>query len=92
MDSMYPSEGGETPAEETPPETIDEEEAENASKTALIPKTMLPNCKVGDIERVRVVADHGDELELEPVGYSDKKKEKSAMSDDEELDAMGKEY
>ncbi len=87
MDSMYPSEGG------SPPETIDEEEAEEASKTALVPKEMLPDCKVGERVTGKVIADHGDELELElePTSYS--KKEKSTeMSSDDELDSMSKEY
>jgi hypothetical protein len=85
IDSMYPSEG------RSPPETIDEEEAEMASKTALVPKAMLPDCKVGEKVTGKVIADHGDELEveLEPTSY---KKEPTEMSSDEELDSMSKEY
>lgn len=89
----YPSdsEAPET-TEESSPETVDEENASNASKTILAPKAAVGNMtKVGDKCMMRVVADHGDEVEMEYVS-NDKKSEKESMSDDEELDAMSKEY
>ena len=52
---------------------------------------MLANCKVGEIVKMRVAADHGDELELETVTDS-KESTKPSMSSDEELDSMSKEY
>ena len=88
----YPSdsEAPETP-EESSPETVDEENASNASKTILAPKSAVGNMtKVGDKCMMRVVADHGDEVEMEYVSNNESKKE--SMSDDEELDAMSKEY
>ena len=91
MDSMYPSDEGEMPPEKAPPETIDEEAAEEASNTALVPKAMLSGFKVGEIVKMRVAADHGDELELETV-TSSKETSKPTMSADEELDSMSKEY
>ena len=87
MDAMYPSDEAE-PSEAKSPETVDEENAENASKTILAPKTALGDMtKVGDQCMMRVVADHGDEVELE---YSEKENPKEEMSSDEEIDAMDK--
>ena len=81
----YPSSSPSTPPKEAP-ETVDEENQDNASKTILAPKTALGDMtKVGDECMMRVVADHGDEVELE---YSDKEDKKDAMSSDEEIDAM----
>ena len=85
---MYPSDEA-APEESTtaPAETVDEENAENSSKTILAPKTALGDMtKVGDRCMMRVVADHGDEVELE-YSTSAKKKE---MSTDDEIDAMDK--
>ncbi len=74
---------------ETPPETVDEENASNASKTILAPKAALGSMtKVGDECMMRVVADHGDEVELEYSTEPETKKE--SMSPDEELDMMDK--
>lgn len=82
----YPSEA--PASEEKAPETVDEENASNASKTILAPKAALGSMtKVGDECMMRVVADHGDEVELE---YSDKEDKKESMSPDEEIDAMDK--
>ena len=90
MDDMYPSDEGMPPEKETP-DTIDEEAAEEASNTALVPKAMLSGFKIGEIVKMRVAADHGDELELEAVSSS-KETSKPTMSADEELDSMSKEY
>jgi len=88
MDAMYPSDEAE-PSEAKSPETVDEENAENASSTILAPKSALGDMtKVGDKCMMRVVADHGDEVELE-YSTSDRKP-KEMMSDDEEIDAMDK--
>jgi hypothetical protein len=87
----YPSDSA-APSDtsESPPESIDEQEAADASKTILAPKAALGDMtKVGDECMMRVVADHGDEVELE---YSTKEKEnkQESMSPDEELDMMDK--
>ena len=88
MDAMYPSEStAQESTDESSPETVDEENAENSSKTILAPKTALGDMtKVGDKCMMRVVADHGDEVELE-YSTAEKKKE---MSTDDEIDAMDK--
>jgi len=86
---MYPSDEAapKESTDESSPETVDEENAENSSKTILAPKTALGDMtKVGDRCMMRVVADHGDEVELE-YSTADKKKE---MSTDDEIDAMDK--
>jgi len=88
MDSMYPSEGGPPAAEKETPETVDEETEATASSTALVPKSMCKGCKVGETMQMRVVADHGDEVELECCSDSEDSEEE--MSDDEEIDAMDK--
>lgn len=86
----YPSDSSseETPqGEDRTPETVDEENAENSSSTILAPKSALGDMtKVGDKCMMRVVADHGDEVELE-YATSSKPKE---MTSDEEIDAMDK--
>lgn len=83
MDGMYPSEG--KPAET--PETVDQEEQEMSAKTALVSKEALGGeCKVGEVYPMKVVAEHGDEVELEYVPSTEKKS--TPMTDDEEIDAM----
>ena len=92
MMDNYPSESqaSETP-DETPPETVDEEEAANASKTILAPKSALGDMtKVGDKCMMKVVADHGDEVELEYATSPDKETKQESMSPDEEIEAMDK--
>ena len=87
MDAMYPSDEAE-PSEAKSPETVDEENAENASSTILAPKSALGDMtKVGDRCMMRVVADHGDEVELE---YSTSDRKPTEMSTDDEIDAMDK--
>lgn len=84
---MYPSDSAEPTTKESP-ETVDEENASSASNTILAPKSAVGKMtKVGDKCMMRVVADHGDEVELE---YSDKETPKEEMSSDEEIDAMDK--
>ncbi len=86
----YPSDS-EAPSdtEESSPETVDEEEASNASKTILAPKAAVGSMtKVGDKCMMRVVADHGDEVELEYVTSPDKENKQESMSSDEEIEAM----
>ncbi len=88
----YPSEETETETvtEETAPETVDEENESNASKTILAPKAALGSMtKVGEECMMRVVADHGDEVELEYV-TPETESETETMSADEELDSMDK--
>ena len=89
----YPSESEAEPSttESETPETVDEENAENASSTILAPKSALGDMtKVGDKCMMRVVADHGDEVELE-YSSADKKKSKE-MSSDEEIEALDQGY
>ena len=89
MGGMYPSDSADTSTatEEAPSETVDEENEENASNTILAPKSAMGRMtKVGDKCMMRVVADHGDEVELE---YSTSDKAKSTeMTSDDEIDAM----
>jgi len=89
MDAMYPSEStAQESTDESSPETVDEENAENSSKTILAPKTAMGKMtKVGDKCMMRVVADHGDEVELE---YSTSDRKPTEMSTDDEIDAMDK--
>lgn len=92
MDMMYPSDSAEketASTEKESPETVDEENEENASSTILAPKSAMGRMtKVGDKCMMRVVADHGDEVELE---YSRADKQKSTeMSSDEEIEALDK--
>lgn len=92
MDEMYPSDTEGTPSKETP-ESIDEEESEVAAKTALVPKKSLNcSCKVGDTVSMRVVADYGDEVELEPVSGSETESDETTeMSAEDEIEALDKE-
>ena len=72
---------------ETPPETIDEEEESDSANTILAPKSAMSGMtKVGEVCKMKVVADHGDEVELEYVRSPETKSTK--MSTDEEIDAM----
>lgn len=91
MMDNYPSDSEEsTTTEDRTPESIDEEEQETAGNTILAPKSALGDMThVGDKCMMRVVADHGDEVELE-YSTSDKNKSKRMMTSDEEIDAMDK--
>lgn len=88
MEGMYPSEGEST----SKPESIDEEESETAGKTALIPKAMLKGKgEVGHVCKMKVVADYGDEVEMEYVPESESEtKSTDMMSSDEEIEALDK--
>lgn len=74
---MYPAAAAEKSPEKAP-EKSDDSEAE----TSLLPKSLFGgDCKVGDTYKVRVVAIHGDELEVEPAGEeSDKKDSEDDMA------------
>ncbi len=86
----YPSDSAPDDTSQSPPESIDEQEAADASKTILAPKAALGDMtKVGDECMMRVVADHGDEVELE-YATKDKENKQESMSSDEEIDAMDK--
>ncbi len=68
---------------------------EEKDDTALLPKSMFGgDCKVGDVYKVKVVAIHEDELEVEPAGEdkSDKKEksEKSETMDDDMMNPVDK--
>lgn len=90
MDSLYSTE---SPSKPAPKEegSVDEENAE--SPTAIVPKSVLgEGTKVGDVCEMRVVADHGDEMEMEYVSEP-KEESTETQSPDEELDSMdSKEY
>lgn len=60
-----------------------EKSPENSeAETSLLPKAMFGgNCKVGDTYKVRVVAIHGDELEVEHAG--EKKLDPKETEDDD---------
>lgn len=89
MDGMYPSEGDST----AKPESIDEEEKETAAKTALIPKAVLQGKgEVGHVCKMKVVADYGDEVEMEYVPESEPETKSTEMSSDEEIEALDKGY
>ena len=80
---MYPSDESAS----NPPESIDEEEEKDSAKTILAPKSALGGkSEVGHICKVKVVADYGDEVELEYVPESETKSKD--MSSDDEIDAM----
>lgn len=79
----YPSES--PPASKAPKPSVDEENAE--SPTALVPKSCLGDgVKVGDTVSMRVVADHGDECEVEMT--SGETENEPAKSPEQELDEM----
>lgn len=79
---MYPS---------APKDAPDDSEGEgsspnpdNESETSLLPKSMFGgDCKVGDVYKVKVVAIHGDELEVEPAG--EEKTDKQESTEDEDM-------
>ena len=78
---MYPS---------APKDAPDDSEGEgspnpdNESETSLLPKSMFGGeCKVGDVYKVKVVAIHGDELEVEPAG--EEKTDKQESTEDEDM-------
>lgn len=85
-DSLY---GGE-PAEEKgePKESVDEENAEHP--TALLPKSAFgPKCKPGDSVTMKVIKDHGDEVEVELTSASEDDETKTESKDaNDELDSM----
>lgn len=88
MDEMYPSEPAAT--EKETPETVDEENEVESSKTTLVPKKALGGSyKVGDTVQMRVVADYGDEMELECCSDSEPEEE-TEMSADEEIESLDK--
>lgn len=77
---MYPSaEGGD---EKSPKNS--ETNSESESESSLLPKSMFGgDCKVGDVYKVKVIAIHGDELEVEPAG--EEKTDKNESSEDEDM-------
>ena len=74
---MYPASG------EKPPKESDSN-PDSESESSLLPKSMFGgDCKVGDVYKVKVIAIHGDELEVEKAG--EEKADKNEPSEDEEM-------
>ncbi len=83
--------------DESKPKSVDEQESE--SPTALIPKSILGGKKFEPGEEVvlKIVADHGEEMEVEyatekPGEKEEPMKEKPAPDMDGELASMNSEY
>lgn len=104
MDSLYS--GGDMPEKGESgeqPETVDQENEEQMSKTAVVPMSVLMGkhtepLKEGDEVVLKIKAVHGDEAEVEysetPPGEIGKGEPGEGMeeSSDDELDRLGKEY
>lgn len=57
---------------------------ENEQESALLPKSLFGgDCKVGDVYKVKVVAIHDDELEVEPAGEEKTDKQESSEEEDD---------
>lgn len=72
---MYPSEGGPAAPEETKP---DQTEEEQGSETALLPKSLFGDAKVGDTLSVKVTHIYEEEIEVEPVSEAQEESEETA--------------
>lgn len=73
--------------EETPPESIDEEEA--ANPTALLPTSALgKGAKVGDTITIKVVKIYDEEAEVQISSGKSKPTTEKTISADAELEAM----
>ena len=104
MDSLY--KGGD--AEESGPgeqaETVDQENAEEMTKKAVVPMSVLMGkhtepLKVGDEVVLKVTGIHGEEAEVEysetppgEIGKGEAGGEGGEESANDELDRLGKEY
>lgn len=85
MDEYYGDpEGGDVP-HQRPSSNRPKEPDDSETQSALIPKSLFPGkeCDVGDVLRLRVVAVHEGELEIEAVGYADDDEEEEEEKDEE---------
>lgn len=108
MDDLYKGGDMEGQGEGAKPESIDQENAEEMSKKAVVPMSVLMGkhtepLKVGDEVVLKVTGIHGDEAEVEysetPPGSIGKEEggyggegEGMGESANDELDRLGKEY
>lgn len=85
-DSLYGGEPAEEKAESN--DSVDEENAEHP--TALLPKSAFgPKCKPGDSVTMKVIKDHGDEVEVELTSASEDDENPTESKDaNDELDSM----
>lgn len=72
MDDMYPE--SEAPEQEM-------EQEDDGKETTLVPKSMLGDCKPGDVVNFRVVSTLEDEVEVEYISHE--KEEEGEEHDDE---------
>lgn len=73
------------------PEATDDSEEEVGSKSALLPKSLLPEgAKVGDTFSIRIGAFFDEEAEISVVS-EETETEKPPMSANDEIDAAGAE-
>lgn len=80
---MYPASSGNSQSSKES-DSKSNSETENESESSLLPKSMFGgDCKVGDVYKVKVIAIHGDELEVEPAG--EEKSDKNESSEDEDM-------
>jgi hypothetical protein len=69
------------PGERPKPKSIDEQEAQDMAKTALVPLKAFKNgCEVGQKYTIEVVADHGEEVEVKVVEGETEPKPEMAMA------------
>jgi len=73
------------PAAEDDSSKEDQGQTSDDAETALLPKSLFGGeCKVGDVYKVKVVAVHEDELEVEPA--ESKEKESSEGNDENDME------
>ena len=89
MSSLYSEDAAPKKQEATPSDKEQSQEDEN-SETAIVPTKMLEGAKEGEEVVFKVVKIYDDEAE---IAYAPAKpSEKPSMSENDELDALGKEY
>jgi len=101
MDQMYK---GETMDETSPPESVDQQEQEEMSKTAVVPMSVLMGdhtepIKVGDEVVLKVKSIHGDQAMVEysetppgEIGHDEARGESGDEDPNAELDRLGSMY